>query len=550
MTQYSETLRSYIDKAIVPYIGQFNLMISSSKEFTNKVNGDIATAIDHINEIHDQLANIQKEVHDDLQSTEDYYNKVQGMYVNLSHIYLGEHDEDPTANSDGSPLVPGAVYFNNKTEKIRIWTSPNNDGHYQWVDSDIDAQNLLQKIIAYAESAKQSKEDAENIKNEIQQGIDKINDLYENMKLPNGTANSYVHVKNDGSGYEFQNPDQVRDNIGAAPKNNPVFTGNAIYQINNSRFGGDQQVATLGCIRDFKSGNNPLMNGDANPGNTGDPNPLFSLWDHRHPRDDSKAQLNGDGNQDFHARELYCNNIHGNGDFGGMSVGGKLWNWSPQIVENGKHAVMNLVYSNSKGEIPDGPNMVMLSYHVMDRDLVESTTDGGYNYGTVYPSRVLTLKGWMNIFGRLSCMSDLYGEGKLIVAGRIYANGGISSANADIAEYYLADEYYLPGTVLSVGGDKEVTAATEDSIVMGVVSTEPSILLNHKLEKEPLATKVALCGRVPVKVTGKIRKGQGVKMSTLKGVGIVSDNKNDYFAIALESSDDEGVKVVECILKK
>lgn len=543
MTQYTETFRAYIDRSIQPYLSSLNLTLSSAEEFTNRILGDIDKTLNQINTVHDDIKNLKDEVHNEAEATKDYYNKVQGLYTELSHIYLGEYDHDPDKNSDGSPLIPGATYFNTKTERIRIWTSPNNDGNYQWVDSDIDAQNILQKILSYAETTKQYRDESRNLYNDIK-------NIYGQIQVPTGVNNTYPHVKDDGSGWEFYNPDQVRDNIGAAPKVNPEFSGYAKYNVNPSRFGNSDQVATLGCIRDFKSGNNPVMNGDASPGNTGDPNPLFSLWDHRHPRDDSKAQLNGDGNQDFHAKELYCNNIHGNGDFGGMSVGGKLWNWSPQITDGGKHAVMNLIYSNSKGEIPDGPNMVMLSYHVMDRDLVESTTDGGYNYGTVYPSRVLTLKGWMNIFGRLSCMSDLYGEGKLIVAGHIYANGGITSANADIAEYYLADEYYLPGTVLSVGGDKEVTVATEDSIVMGVVSTEPSILLNRKLEKEPLATKVALCGRVPVKVTGKIKKGQGIKISSLTGVGIVSENKNDYFAIALESSDDEGVKLIESILKK
>lgn len=543
MTQYTETFRAYIDRSIQPYLSSLNLTLSSAEEFTNRILGDIDKTLNQINTVHDDIKNLKDEVHNEAEATKDYYNKVQGLYTELSHIYLGEYDHDPDKNSDGSPLIPGATYFNTKTERIRIWTSPNNDGNYQWVDSDIDAQNILQKILSYAETTKQYRDESQNLYNDIK-------NIYGQIQVPTGVNNTYPHVKGDGSGWEFYNPDQVRDNIGAAPKVNPEFSGYAKYNVNPSRFGNSDQVATLGCIRDFKSGNNPVMNGDASPGNTGDPNPLFSLWDHRHPRDDSKAQLNGDGNQDFHAKELYCHSIHGDGDFGGMSVGGKLWNWSPQIADGGKHAVMNLIYSNSKGEIPDGPNMVMLSYHVMDRDLVESTTDGGYNYGTVYPSRVLTLKGWMNIFGRLSCMSDLYGEGKLIVAGHIYANGGITSANADIAEYYLADEYYLPGTVLSVGGDKEVTVATKDSIVMGVVSTEPSILLNRKLEKEPLATKVALCGRVPVKVTGKIKKGQGIKMSSLTGVGIVSENKNDYFAIALESSDDEGVKLIESILKK
>lgn len=544
MTQYTETFRAYIDRSIQPYLSSLNLTLSSAEEFTNRILGDIDKTLNQINTVHDDIKNLKDEVHNEAEATKDYYNKVQGLYTELSHIYLGEYDHDPDKNSDGSPLIPGATYFNTKTERIRIWTSPNNDGNYQWVDSDIDAQNILQKILSYAEATKQYRDESQNLYNDIK-------NIYGQIQVPTGVNNTYPHVKGDGSGWEFYNPDQVRDNIGAAPKVNPEFSGYAKYNVNPSRFGNSDQVATLGCIRDFKSGNNPVMNGDASPGNTGDANPLFSLWDHRHPSDNSKAQLNGDGNQDFWAKDVHCEHVYGNGEFGGMSVGGRLWSWSPQILgDGGIYGVLNLLYSNTSAQFPDVPNMVIVSYHCTNRNLLEVPNNDDYNRNTVYPTRIVNVKGWLNSYGRLSVTDDIYGSRNVFISGFVLANGGIRAPNADIAEYYLADEYYLPGTVLSVGGDKEVTVATEDSIVMGVVSTEPSILLNHKLEKEPLATKVALCGRVPVKVTGKIKKGQGIKISSLTGVGIVSEDKNDYFAIALESSDDEGVKLIESILKK
>ena len=78
---------------------------------------------------------------------------------------------------------------------------------------------------------------------------------------------------------------------------------------------------------------------------------------------------------------------------------------------------------------------------------------------------------------------------------------------ADLAEKYLADRAYEPGTVLEFGGDKEVTLA-EDSTrrVAGVVSTNPAFVMNENLQGETVV-KLALQGRVPCKVRGKIRKG-------------------------------------------
>ena len=86
---------------------------------------------------------------------------------------------------------------------------------------------------------------------------------------------------------------------------------------------------------------------------------------------------------------------------------------------------------------------------------------------------------------------------------------GVSSSAqyADLAERYTSDTIYEPGTVVSFGGDAEVTMSTDtmDSRIAGVVSTNPAYLMNSDLEGTQVA--VALTGRVPVKVTGTIRKG-------------------------------------------
>lgn len=78
---------------------------------------------------------------------------------------------------------------------------------------------------------------------------------------------------------------------------------------------------------------------------------------------------------------------------------------------------------------------------------------------------------------------------------------------ADLAENYQADFNYAPGTVLEFGGECEVTEATDETRrVAGVVSTSPAHLMNSKLIGNNVVA-IALQGRVPCKVRGKIRKG-------------------------------------------
>ena len=83
-----------------------------------------------------------------------------------------------------------------------------------------------------------------------------------------------------------------------------------------------------------------------------------------------------------------------------------------------------------------------------------------------------------------------------------------SAQYADLAECYLADANYEPGTVVIFGGDHEVTISTSsgDPTVAGVVSTRPAYQMNSGLQGEHVVS-VALTGRVPCKVIGPVTKG-------------------------------------------
>ena len=81
---------------------------------------------------------------------------------------------------------------------------------------------------------------------------------------------------------------------------------------------------------------------------------------------------------------------------------------------------------------------------------------------------------------------------------------------ADLAERYEADAVYEVGTVVEIGGEKEVTAVKEDASteVFGVVSDSYAYLMNEGAGDSSTHPAIALIGRVKVKVTGPVKKGQ------------------------------------------
>jgi hypothetical protein len=117
---------------------------------------------------------------------------------------------------------------------------------------------------------------------------------------------------------------------------------------------------------------------------------------------------------------------------------------------------------------------------------------------------------------------------------------------ADLAEKYTTDKEYEPGTVVVVSMDDSGAEATMSWMtsqrVLGVISTNPAFLMND----ESSGQAIALRGRVPVKVVGPIRKGHPL-VSTHDGCGIYGDSQNT-FAIALETNQEHGIKLVECVI--
>jgi hypothetical protein len=91
---------------------------------------------------------------------------------------------------------------------------------------------------------------------------------------------------------------------------------------------------------------------------------------------------------------------------------------------------------------------------------------------------------------------------------RVFATA-TTALYADVAERFAADELLEPGTVVELGGTKEITRSTEDlsENVFGVISTRPAYTMNGGAGEDDTHPAVAMTGRVPVKCVGIVRKG-------------------------------------------
>jgi hypothetical protein len=119
---------------------------------------------------------------------------------------------------------------------------------------------------------------------------------------------------------------------------------------------------------------------------------------------------------------------------------------------------------------------------------------------------------------------------------------------ADLAEYYEGDQEYEVGTVLIFGGDKEVTLSgiAEDSRVAGVVSDRAAFIMYDACPG--YKNQIALQGRVPVKVVGKISKGTILVTSDIPGVAKAAGEvvkAGTMIGKALENYNSENVGTIE-----
>jgi hypothetical protein len=146
-------------------------------------------------------------------------------------------------------------------------------------------------------------------------------------------------------------------------------------------------------------------------------------------------------------------------------------------------------------------------------DVVDTSVPGGYaNVSLISSALSLSLGGGYTP----AWIPDTTATGTnlgipTVKWNNVHANFFVGTATAaqyaDLAEKYVADQDYEPGTVLEFGGEFEVTLAEDGTNrLAGIVSTNPAYLMNSECSGNYIAA-IALQGRAPCKVRGKISKG-------------------------------------------
>jgi hypothetical protein len=136
------------------------------------------------------------------------------------------------------------------------------------------------------------------------------------------------------------------------------------------------------------------------------------------------------------------------------------------------------------------------------------------------------------------------------VYGVTFSGVSTTAKYADLAENYISDSEYAPGTVVVFGGNKEITISTQshDTTVAGIISTNPAYLMNSEADGLP----VALTGRVPCQVQGPVTKGQVLVTSETAGVAQAIDNSQYLpgcvIGKALEAINTNTIETIEVVV--
>jgi hypothetical protein len=172
----------------------------------------------------------------------------------------------------------------------------------------------------------------------------------------------------------------------------------------------------------------------------------------------------------------------------------------------------------------NGSQLTGLSAAVAVTKFVNGTSEGnaGSSGGNITftvggTSNVLVLSSTTAYFGSDVSVSAIQKTGSNSVGNigssanyfnRVFATA-TTALYADVAERFAADELLEPGTVVELGGSKEITRSQQDlsENVFGVISTRPAYTMNGGAGEDDTHPPVAMTGRVPVKAIGIIRRG-------------------------------------------
>jgi hypothetical protein len=162
-------------------------------------------------------------------------------------------------------------------------------------------------------------------------------------------------------------------------------------------------------------------------------------------------------------------------------------------------SVSRFVNGTSEGNIGDPNGNINFNVGATSNVLVLSSTGATFlgSTGITVPA---IAKSGTNTVGNIGSSGNYF--------NRVFATA-TTALYADVAERFAADELLEPGTVVELGGVKEITRAQSElsDQVFGVISTNPAFTMNGGAGEDDTHPAVAMTGRVPVKVVGCVRKG-------------------------------------------
>jgi len=212
-----------------------------------------------------------------------------------------------------------------------------------------------------------------------------------------------------------------------------------------------------------------------------------------------------------------------NGDFGGRTVDVSNIKIDTQIaIDSANTATGGYLryygYGSTGGLFIGSGSLAADKTTFYDNDAHQFRTQNGLSLGTITCSAVSTATlttGGNTTAGTIT--------GRWTLSGTSPNESRLQATySADLAENYEGDQDYEVGTVLVFGGDKEVTTTNvkNDTRVAGVVSNTAAYTMYEACPG--LKNLVALQGRVPCKVVGKIRKGDILVTSGIPGVAVAA----------------------------
>ena len=181
-----------------------------------------------------------------------------------------------------------------------------------------------------------------------------------------------------------------------------------------------------------------------------------------------------------------------------------------------------------------------------------SVTDTTTTNATYYVTFVDGTTGSRTV--RTDSSTLTYNPNTNTLSSSFFSGTSTSAQYADLAERYESDAVYEAGTLVRIGGEKEITRTLDenDIDIFGVISTNPGFLMNSEAGDNNSHPPVALQGRVPVLVVGPVRKGQRLVSSNIPGIAkAVIGAPTTYAAVlgrALETNEESGVRLINSVI--